>query len=342
VAGRRPFEVSESKSSLGQTGHVTRLAIVGSTATGKTGLALAIAAEFAVRGEAAEIVSADSMCVYRGMDIGTAKPSTDEMARIPHHLVNVVDPTVAYSVADFQASAFRAIREIEERGNHVVLVGGTGLYVDAVVDELTMPGQFPEVKADLESQPDLAVLYARLVEADPLAATRMEPTNRRRIVRALEVCIGSGMPFSSFGPGLKQSQVKNRWTIVGLQWPREELARRIAARYAAQMHHGFLQEAEALLIAHGSRLSKTARQALGYREIWTHIESPETYSLEMALADAVLRTRQFSVRQERWFRRDLRIEWLAQSEESAGGSTSRVFKLLGSEAQQRFPLPVST
>ncbi len=257
------------------------------------------------------------MSVYRGMDIGTAKPSAAELAAVPHHLVSIVDPTVEYSVADYQRGALAAIADIESRGGLAILVGGTGLYVDAVVDELTMPGQFPDVKAELEAEPDVAVLYARLVSMDPLAATRMEPTNRRRIVRALEVCVGSGRPFSSFGPGLKESQIANRWTIFGLLWPRTDLASRIAQRYQLQMQAGFLNEASALLNQFGDTLSRTARQALGYRELWNHLESPDAYPLDSALADAVLRTRQFSVRQERWFRRDQRITWLDASVDNA-------------------------
>jgi tRNA dimethylallyltransferase len=288
---------------------VKRTAIVGPTATGKTALAIAVARRLAAAGVTAEIVSADSMCVYRGMDIGTAKPSAGELEDIPHHLVSVVEPTVEYSVADYQRAALAAVAAIEARGSVALLVGGTGLYVDAVIDELTMPGQFPDVKAELESEPSLEILYARLVELDPLASTRMEPTNRRRIIRALEVCLGSGQPFSAFGPGLRESQVANRWALFGLRWPRRELGPRVAARYEIQMKAGFLAEAAALLEVHGETLSRTALQALGYRELWSHLRSPETYSLEAAVSDAVLRTRQFSVRQERWFRRDERIGW---------------------------------
>ena len=177
------------------------------------------------------------------------------------------------------------------------------------------------MKAELEAEPDVAVLYARLTSLDPLAATRMEPTNRRRIVRALEVCVGSGKPFSSFGPGLQESQVANRWKIFGLLWPRVDLAGRIAQRYELQMQNGFLEEATALRDAYGNALSRTARQALGYRELWNHLGSPDTYPLETALADAVLRTRQFSVRQERWFRRDQRITWLDASADNTNPIT---------------------
>ena len=296
--------------SVRENGGVKRLAIVGPTAAGKTAVALEVARRLGSVGLAAEIVSADSMCVYRGMDIGTAQPSAEERAEIPHHLVSVVDPTVEYSVADYQRGALAAILDIEARGAVPILVGGTGLYVDAVVDELVMPGQYPAVKAELEKESDVALLYARLQTLDPLASTRMEPTNRRRIIRALEVGVGSGKPFSSYGPGLQESQVANAWAIFGLRWPRGELAQRIARRYEQQMADGFLNEASSLLTTFGESLSRTALQALGYRELWNHLRSPESYPLEVALADAVLRTRQFSVRQERWFRRDVRVRWI--------------------------------
>ena len=309
---------------MSETGWVTRLAIVGPTATGKTALALNVARVLGSRGVHAEIVSADSMSVYRGMDTGTAKPSAAELAEVPHHLVSVVDPTVEYSVADYQRSALAALSDIEARGGLAILVGGTGLYVDAVIGELTLPGQFPEVKAELEAEPDLAILYARLTSLDPLAATRMEPTNRRRIIRALEVCVGSSHPFSSFGPGLRESQVANRWTIFGLLWPRPDLASRLAQRYELQISAGFVEEASALLEQYGDSVSRTARQALGYRELWNHLATPNSYPLETALADAVRRTRQFSVRQERWFRRDQRIRWLDASVDNTAEAADSV------------------
>lgn len=322
---------------MSETVRVKRLAIVGPTATGKTALALAVVRGLAADGIAAEIVSADSMCVYRGMDIGTAKASPRELEEVPHHLISVIDPTVEYSVADYQRSALAAIAEIEGRRAVPVLVGGTGLYVDAVVDELTIPAQFPSVRAELELENDVGILYARLQILDGLASTRMEPTNRRRIVRALEVCIGSGKPFSSFGPGIQESQNREtRWMLVGLRFPREDIAERIARRYEGQMAAGFLAESEALLECFGDALSRTASQALGYRELWDHLRSPHDYPLTQALTDAVLRTRQFSVRQERWFRRDARIQW---AELSAPSHTDRRPAVTGRFDGSTDPLP---
>jgi tRNA dimethylallyltransferase len=288
---------------------VQRLAIVGSTASGKSALAESVFERFAGRGIAPELVSVDSMCVYRGMDIGTAKASTEEQARWPHHLINVVDPSEEYSVSEFQKDALRAIGEIEQRSGSAIAVGGTGLYVDALVNELTIPGQFPEVRAELESEEDTELLYARLLQADPMAASRMEPNNRRRIVRALEVTVGSGRPFSSFGPGLVASkEAPNKWLIAGVRWPRPMLGDRIPQRFETQMQDGFLEEAASVLETYGESISRTAQQALGYRELWEHLRG--STSLDEAIESAILRTRQFAVRQERWFRRDPRIHWI--------------------------------
>ena len=174
------------------------IALVGPTASGKTDVALAVARRL---GDV-EIVSVDSMQVYRGMDVGTAKPTVAERAEVPHHLLDVADPAEPFSVGAYQALAREALADIERRGRRALLVGGTGLYLTALVDDLTLPGRFPEVAADLETEPDTVALHERLTTLDPVAAARMQPSNRRRIVRALEVTIGSGRPFSSFGPGL--------------------------------------------------------------------------------------------------------------------------------------------
>lgn len=286
-----------------------RLAIVGSTASGKSALAESIFERLAVREISPELISVDSMCVYRSMDIGTAKASTEDQARWPHHLINVVEPSEEYSVSDFQKAALQAVGEIEQRNGAAVAVGGTGLYVDALVNELTIPGQFPDVRAQLESEPDTEALHARLVALDPTAASRMEPNNRRRIVRALEVSIGSGRPFSSFGPGLVASKDEpNKWLIVGVRWPRPVLGERIRERFEKQMQDGFLEEAASVLDEYGESISRTAQQALGYRELWEHLRG--SISLDDAIESAILRTRQFAVRQERWFRRDTRIRWI--------------------------------
>jgi tRNA dimethylallyltransferase len=277
-------------------------ALVGATASGKSALALALA----LQDPSWELVSADSMQVYHGMDIGTAKPTPAERAAVPHHLVDVLDPWEDGTVAWFQSAARSAVAEIEARGRRALLVGGTGLYVQAVVDDLDIPGQFPVARAEVESDPDTAALHRRLTDLDPVAAGRMEPGNRRRVVRALEVTLGSGRPFSSFGPGLG-AHPPTGFTLVGLSRSAEDLAARIDARYAAQMAAGLLEEVRTLR-AHPRGLSRTAAQALGYKELLAHLDGHLT--VEEALDLARSRTRRFARRQRAWFRRDPRVTWL--------------------------------
>jgi tRNA dimethylallyltransferase len=283
------------------------VALVGTTASGKSALAMAIAR----RDPTVEIVSADSMQVYRGMDIGTAKPTPAERAEVPHHLLDVADPSEEFTVARFARLARTAVDEITARGHRALLVGGTGLYLQAIVDDLQVPGRYPEVRAEIEGDPDTPSLHRRLTTLDPVAAGRMEPTNRRRVVRALEVTLGSGRPFSSFGPGL-DAYAPSRFLLVGVRLPHEIVAARIAARYDRQVHDGFLDEVRRLLGA-PQGLSRTARQALGYRELASHVE--QGVPLAEALDLAIRRTRRFARRQASWFRRDPRIGWLDAAED---------------------------
>ena len=276
------------------------LVILGPTASGKSDLALAVAETL---GDV-ELVSIDSMQVYRGMDIGTATPTGPERDRVAHHLVDIVDPTEAFTVGEFQRRARAALSDIRARGRTPVLVGGTGLYLRSVIDGLELPGRFPEVAAELDREPDPEVLHARLVALDPVGAARMEPTNRRRVLRALEVTLGSGRPFSSFGPGMEHYG-PTPFVQVALRWPRATLDERIAARYARQMEAGFLDEVRALAAIGPSH---TAAQALGYRELLEHLAGHCT--LDEALETAIARTRRFARRQERWFRRDPRLVWI--------------------------------
>jgi tRNA dimethylallyltransferase len=285
---------------------LTAVALVGVTASGKSEVALDLARR---RGDC-EIVSVDSMCVYRGMDIGTSKPSPEARVAVPHHLLDLVDPSEDFTVARFQRAARHAVAGIAGRGHHALLVGGTGLYLRAVVDDLTIPGRYPDVAAALEAELDdgraePADLYARLAVLDPLGARRMEPTNRRRVVRALEVTLGAGRPFSEFGPGL-EAYPASGVTQVGLSLPPEEIDGRIARRFAAMLAAGLVDEVRALLAPPG-RMSRTARQALGYREILAHVE--EGVPLDECAEEAVRRTRQFARRQASWFRRDPRVTW---------------------------------
>ena len=282
------------------------IALLGVTASGKSAAALTLAR----RRDDIEIVSVDSMCVYRGMDLGTSKPSRAEQAEIPHHLLDLVDPDEEFTVREFQRAARQAVAGIAARGHHALLVGGTGLYLRAVVDDLVFPGRYPDIAAALEAElhegragvPDL---HARLTLLDPLAAGRVTPTNQRRVVRALEVTLGSGRPFSSFGPGL-EAYPPSPVTMIGIATEPEEVDARIARRMAGWLDAGLLDEVRALA-GRPAGISRTARQALGYRELLAHVEGGAP--LQACCEEAVRRTRGFARRQASWFRRDPRIAW---------------------------------
>jgi tRNA dimethylallyltransferase len=285
------------------------IALVGTTASGKSSLALGLARQH----HDLEIVSIDSMQVYRGMDIGTAKPTREERAEVPHHLIDLVDPDDDFTVARFQRAFVDALAGIEARGHRALLVGGTGLYLRAAIDGLTIPGQYPEARQTLDDEPT-EVLHQRLVALDPAGATRVTATNRRRIVRALEVTIGSGRPFSSFGPGL-ETYPSTPFRLVGVAMPADVIAARIEARYRRQLDDGFVDEVRGLL-ARSRGLSRTAGQALGYKELASHIAGETT--LDQAIDEAIRRTRQFARRQKAWFRRDPRIDWLHAESDPSG------------------------
>ncbi len=280
-----------------------RVAVVGPTASGKSAVAMAAAR---ARPDV-EIVSVDSMQVYCGMDIGTAKPSADDQRAVAHHMIDLVEPTQEFTVAEFQRSYELVTRGIEDRGHHALLVGGTGLYHRAAIDHLDLPGEWPHIRAKLQLEavdPGLETLYERLVSVDPLAAARIEPTNERRLVRALEVCEGSGRQFSSYGPGL-ESYPPSPVVQIGLMWPRDVLATRVAERVQSMLRAGLLAEVRRLA---ETGLSKTAAQALGYKELLAYDRSEVTY--DEAVDQIIVRTRQFAVRQIRWFRRDPRVRWI--------------------------------
>lgn len=251
------------------------------------------------------IVACDAMQVYRRMDIGTAKPTAEDQAKVVHSCLDLVDPSEIFTVSDYQTSARKAVSEIHAGESRALVVAGTGLYLTALIDDLHFPGQWPDVRAELMSEPRVDVLYRRLQDLDPIAASKIEPSNRRRIERALEVCIGSGQPFSATGPGT-DAYPDNGVVQIGILWDRQKLAERIEQRVHRMMDEGFLAEASELR-ASGS-LSTTARQALGYRELFEHLDGD--CSLGDAVDDMITHTRQFAVRQERWFRRDPRIRWI--------------------------------
>ena len=275
--------------------------ILGPTASGKSDVAMHVAQ--VVRD--AEIIAVDAMMVYRGMDIGTGKPTTADQNQVPHHCLDLQDASERFTVADYQQHANEALTSIASRDGHALLVAGTGMYLQAVIDGFTLPGEFPEIRAELESLP-VEELFGRLSAVDPEAAAKIEPTNSRRLVRALEVCLGSGRRFSSFGPGASVYP-PTEFRQVGILWPRPELAQRIEIRVHSMIEAGWVDEVRKLL-AMPAPLSLTARQALGYKELISHLEGH--MSLDQAVAETILRTRQFAVRQERWFRRDPRIDWV--------------------------------
>jgi len=281
----------------------TPLALVGPTAVGKTDLSLALAECLS-----AEIVSIDSMLVYRGMDVGTAKPSGAERARVPHHMIDVAEPSEVFSVARFQEAARLVLRQTGERGREALLVGGSGLYFRAIVDELEFPGTDRDTRSELERQaaalgPER--LYARLASMDPVAAARIEPANARRIVRALEVPALTGRPFSSFADAWDRYD-PDAVRAAGLRMSRERLIERIRARVRAMLDDGWIDEVRSLVDAgFGGWLTST--QAIGYAELARHLRGEMT--LEHAVEATVKRTTNLARRQMAWFRRDPRIRW---------------------------------
>jgi tRNA dimethylallyltransferase len=280
-----------------------RVAVLGPTASGKSAVAMAAAR----RVVGVELVCVDAMQVYRGMDIGTAKPTPAEQAEVRHHLIDIVDPGVEFTVAEFRAAALAVLEDIARRDGHALVVAGTGLYHRVVIDDIELPGQWPDIRAELDQDAEhlgAPALHARLATLDPVAAGRMEPTNTRRVVRALEVCVGSGRAFSSFGPGL-DVYPPTPVAQLGLRWSRAVLAQRIEQRVQTMIDAGLVDEVAALL---ERPISRTARQALGYKELIEHLEGRCT--LDAAVAAIVTGSRQLAVRQERWFRRDPRVRWI--------------------------------
>ena len=278
------------------------LLLVGTTASGKSSLAI----ELARCRPNIEIISIDSMAIYKGMNIGTATPTIAEQEEIPHHVINIVDPSDEFALPLFQSAVEKALREISDRGNRAVVVGGTGLHVRAVVDRLEIPPRFLSIRDEIESISETSFLYRKLKDLDPTAATKIEPGNRRRIVRALEVTLGTGRPFSSFGPGL-DVYPPSPFTQIGIRMTRDLNDIRIAERYKRQIEDGFVEEV-GNLVSDGRKLSKTASQALGYKQIISYIDGENT--LEEAIDSAISSTRRFARRQEKWFRRDPRIHWM--------------------------------
>jgi tRNA dimethylallyltransferase len=287
------------------------IAIVGPTAAGKSGLSLRLA-----RLLDGEVVNADSMQLYRGMDIGTAKLPPDRREGVPHHLLDIWDVTAAANVAEYQRLARRAIDAIHARGRLPIVVGGSGLYVRAVIDNLDFPGTDPDLRERLEhelAEVGPGAMHAKLTRLDPVAADAILPGNGRRIVRALEVLELSGRPFSATLPSYKAVYDAVQ---IGVDLPRDRLDERIAARVAEMWRVGLVAEV-ADLAEVGLRDGKTASRALGYAQVLRFLDGQ--WSQDEAAAQTVKATRRFARRQLSWFRRDPRITWLSADEPDLAG-----------------------
>ncbi len=288
--------------------------MVGPTAVGKSAVALELAPQLT-----AEIVSADSMQVYRGMDIGTAKPSRAEQKEIRHHLIDVCDVGEMFDVRQFVDLATNAIKAIHKRGKTALVVGGTGLYVRALRQGLFAgPGRDPALRAKLEMM-SVATLAAELERVDPLTASKIDRKNRRRLVRALEVFYSTGKPIAEMQTQWQQSRDKNVAPTFCLSRAREDLVARIERRIDEQMALGWVEEVRRLLAA-GLENNTTALQAAGYRELAAHLRGELT--LPEAVARIKIRTRQLAKRQMTWFRREPDLVWITVKPDEASTATA--------------------
>ncbi len=296
--------------------------LAGPTAVGKTAVAVAVAERVG-----GEVISADSMQVYRGLDIGTAKPTPDERARVRHHGVDVVGLESAFDAAAFVRMATDAVAEIGARGRVPILCGGTGLYLNAFLNGLgNSPAPDPVLRAALESTP-LPELLDELARHDAVTFDEIDPMNRRRVVRAVEVIRLTGRPFSSQRAAWPERAPALAGRSFGLTRDRADLIRRIDRRVDAMFAAGLVDETRALL---GSGLSdnRTAQQAIGYRQVIEHLRGER--GLRETVEQVKVRTRQFARRQMTWFRGQLDLHWMElAAEESPAGTADRIVALLG-------------
>lgn len=307
--------------------------VVGPTAVGKSALAVRLAQRYAEREHAAEIVNADSMLLYRGMDVGTAKPSLAERGGVPHHLIDILDITQTATVAEFQTLARAAIADCQRRGAVPIVVGGSALYVRAIVDDFDFPGTDPKLRAQLESElsdQGPAALHRRLSELDAAAAAAILPGNGRRVVRALEVISLTGRPFAATLP-------QRRYRLddvvqIGLAIDRRRLDSRIKSRVDAMWAAGFVAEVSRLADV-GLRDGLTASRALGYRQILSHLDGDidEAEARELTQVS----TRKFARRQDAWFRKDERIVWLAHDRSDVVDAAYQVAGRSGTASNSR-------
>ena len=286
--------------------HPPLIVVVGATGTGKSGLSLDLAESLAARGQAAEIVNADAMQLYRGMDIGTAKLPLDERRGIRHHMLDVLDVSEEASVADFQADARAAIEQIAARGAQPILVGGSGLYVSSVIYDFQFPGTDQGIRDRLEAElvsTGPGMMHRRLLAVDPVAAAAIGPSNGRRLVRALEVFEMTGVPFGAGLPSADALWWPTR--IVGLRAPREQLVPLLEHRVERMWRDGLVAEVESLLPL---GLGVTAARAIGYAQAAAQLRG-EIDQAEAIELTSVL-TRKYARRQVSWFRRYDAIRWI--------------------------------
>jgi tRNA dimethylallyltransferase len=279
--------------------------IAGATATGKSALSIALAESID-----AEVINADSMQVYRGMDIGTAKITVDERRGIRHHMLDALDVNQDATVAWYQSEARAAIDEIHSRGKNVVMVGGTGLYIKAVIDELNFPDTDPMVRHTLNKEAEelgIDAMFERLEKLDPAAALAIDRANLRRIIRALEVIEITGEPFTANLPRQESVRYPHAQQF-GLVMNREDLSERIDVRVNAMFEQGLVAEVERLIEA-GLLQGRTAQRALGYSQVVAYLQNE--LSLDAAIEETKRATRQYARRQETWFSRDSRIKWIS-------------------------------
>jgi tRNA dimethylallyltransferase len=315
-----PLQPSPTSSSSPSASVPPVVAVVGPTAAGKSDLAVSLA-----RHLGGEVVNADSMQLYRGMDIGTAKLTPGERRGVPHHLLDIWDVTVAASVAEYQRLARGEIDRLRAAGRVPVLVGGSGLYVRGAIDAMEFPGTDPAVRARLEeelAELGSGALHRRLEEADPEAARQILPSNGRRIVRALEVIEITGRPFTANLPG---HEAVYETVQLGVDVARPELDARIAARVDRMWDEGLVAEVRDLEAA-GLREGRTASRALGYQQVLAHFAGECTE--QEAREETVRATKRFARRQDSWFRRDPRVHWLSGAEADRPDLTGKALALL--------------
>jgi tRNA dimethylallyltransferase len=319
-----PVEASQREDSTAKMGVSGGpfLALVGPTGSGKTEAAIALAERLG-----AEIVSVDSMLVYRGMDVGTAKPTPQQRDGVPHHLIDVAEPSEPFSVARYQQMARAAVAGIRSRGRRALLSGGTVLYLRAIVDDLTFPATDPGLRETLQVEAErlgALAMYERLAASDPVAAAKIEPGNVRRTVRALEVAELTGRPFSSFAQAWDRYE-PDHVRAAGIQMPREVLVKRIEVRVDEMLDAGLLTEVRAL-VDRGFGRWLTSTQAIGYAEFARHLAGRMT--LDEAVAATVKRTKALARRQVAYLRKDPRIRWFDAGTDGAAALVDDIAEYL--------------